>query len=159
MLYDQNKHEWSNQSAISYAMLDNGNRIYIYKNSENNGKSSLWNHDLVYGKFSRLYISEPLVAAAAASDMILSLYLKRNAFSVLVSYVNLNQRSISFPTVYNMSMFGEINDFCYLSSDVIVRPKYAPDTLTKSSMHTQINSWYFAKKTQVDSIFRSEVVR
>ena len=29
MLYDQNKHEWSNQSAISYAMLDNGKRIYI----------------------------------------------------------------------------------------------------------------------------------
>ena len=86
-----------------------------------------------------------------------SLYISRGKhFSDLVSYVNLNQRSISFPTVYNMSMFDEINDFCHLSSDVIVRPKYAPDTLTKSSTHKFLA---FYKKTKVDSIFRSEVVR
>ena len=43
-----------------------------------------------------------------------------------------------------MSIFGEITDFCHLSSDVIVLPNYAPDTLTNSSMHTQINSQHFA---------------
>ena len=43
-----------------------------------------------------------------------------DSFSDLVSYVNLNQRSISFPTVYNMSMFGEFNHFCHLSHYVIV---------------------------------------
>ena len=75
--------------------------------------------------------------------------------------MNLNQHSITFPTVYNMSMFGEINDFdfCHLSSDVIVRPKYAPDTLTKRPMHPQINSQHFERKRKSNHFsFRSSTV-
>ena len=36
-------------------------------------------------------------------------------------------------------LYDEINNFCHLSFDVIVRPKYGLDTLTKSPMHTQVN--------------------
>ena len=67
-----------------------------------------------------------------------------NAFSDPVSNVNMNQRSILFPMVYNMSMFGEINHFatCHLTS------KYGPGTLTKKAMHTQVNSQHFEKLKQ-----------
>ena len=33
-------------------------------------------------------------------------------------------------------LYDEINIFCHLSFDVIVRPKYGPDTSTKQTMHT-----------------------
>ena len=45
------------------------------------------------------------------------LYLEKSSFSGHVSYVNLDQRSISFPTVYNMTTFGKI--YINLLYDVI----------------------------------------
>ena len=59
--------------------------------------------------------------------------------------------------VGHVSMFGEINH-CHLSFDVIIRPKYGSDTLTKKPMHTQVNSRRFEKKRKSIALFRSKVV-
>ena len=70
------------------------------------------------------------------------LYLEKGSFSDHVSNVNLNQRSIIFPTVYDMTIFGYI--FLNLPYDVIrrLRPPVWSDVLKIYTKRWSCKFWF-----------------
>ena len=108
-------------------------------------------YQALFASFASLFIGDYLMITYHVTPYN-PLYLEKGSFSDHVSYVNLHQRWISDPTVYDMTIFGNV--FLNLPYDVMDRLRHfrSADNKIPPSLNFLISSEYVCKISRSDDV-------